>query len=105
MIGKNEVLEMAEALSLSPDTIEKDYVLGWMLYGISKHRGTENWAFKGGTSLKKCFFETFRFSEDRVPRSLKLKQNSFKHAAQKMMVGPSQSRCRLGLQTTHELRR
>lgn len=35
-----------------------------MLFGINQHREISDWAFKGGTSLKKCFFETFRFSED-----------------------------------------
>jgi predicted nucleotidyltransferase component of viral defense system len=45
--------------------VEKDYVLGWLLWGI----GTEpelatTWVFKGGTCLKKCYLETFRFSED-----------------------------------------
>ncbi|MBT3834473.1 MAG: hypothetical protein HOB98_06440 [Gammaproteobacteria bacterium] len=64
MIGKNEVLKMAGELGLRPDTIEKDYILGWMLWGINNHRATSSWAFKGGTSLKKCHFETFRFSED-----------------------------------------
>ena len=65
MIQKNEILQLAENLSLSADTVEKDYVLSWMLNGINKHRSlTNNWMFKGGTSLKKCFFETFRFSED-----------------------------------------
>lgn len=64
MIEKNEVLTVAKNLTLSPDTVEKDYILGWMLHGINGHISTKNWAFKGGTSLKKCFFETFRFSED-----------------------------------------
>ena len=64
MIEKNEILAIAKSLGLRPDTIEKDYVLGWMLQGISEHQATKMWAFKGGTSLKKCFFETFRFSED-----------------------------------------
>ncbi|MCG8333668.1 MAG: nucleotidyl transferase AbiEii/AbiGii toxin family protein [Proteobacteria bacterium] len=64
MIEKNEVLKIAKNLNLRPDTVEKDYVLGWMLFGISAHPTTNTWAFKGGTSLKKCFFETFRFSED-----------------------------------------
>jgi predicted nucleotidyltransferase component of viral defense system len=36
-----------------------------MLAGIYAHEDlTENWVFKGGTCLKKCFFETYRFSED-----------------------------------------
>jgi len=64
MIEKNEILTIAKNLTLSPDTAEKDYLLGWMLHGISEHQSTKDWAFKGGTSLKKCFFETFRFSED-----------------------------------------
>lgn len=65
MIEKNEVIAMANGLSLSPDTVEKDYVLSWLLWGINNHKDlSPAWLFKGGTSLKKCFFETFRFSED-----------------------------------------
>ncbi len=56
---------MAAGLGLNPETIEKDYVLGWLLWGINNHPELkDSWAFKGGTSLKKCFFQTFRFSED-----------------------------------------
>ena len=45
--------------------VEKDYVLGWVLWGIGAdpELGTR-WAFKGGTCLKKCYVETYRFSED-----------------------------------------
>ena len=65
MIEKNEVLRLSRDLSLSPDTVEKDYVLNWILWGISQSvLFSSSWNFKGGTSLKKCFFETFRFSED-----------------------------------------
>lgn len=64
MIEKSEILKMAAGLDINPDTVEKDYILGWMLFGISQHKATSRWAFKGGTCLKKCFFETFRFSED-----------------------------------------
>ncbi len=36
-----------------------------MLWGIYSHEELSNsWVFKGGTCLKKCFFETYRFSED-----------------------------------------
>lgn len=36
-----------------------------MLAGIYSHEElAETWVFKGGTCLKKCFFETYRFSED-----------------------------------------
>ncbi len=44
--------------------VEKDYVLGWLLAGIAEHPQTRSWVFKGGTCLRKCWFETYRFSED-----------------------------------------
>jgi len=65
MIDKREILEAASALKLLPSVVEKDYVLGWVLAGINAHQETsESWVFKGGTCLKKCYFETYRFSED-----------------------------------------
>ena len=65
MINKREILESASILQLNPSVVEKDYVLGWILAGINAHATlSESWVFKGGTCLKKCFFETYRFSED-----------------------------------------
>lgn len=64
MIPKASILRRAEFEDLRPTTVEKDYVLGWILYGISQHVQAREWVFKGGTSLKKCFFNTYRFSED-----------------------------------------
>jgi predicted nucleotidyltransferase component of viral defense system len=65
MIDRRELLDMATQMSLQPHVVEKDYVLGWMLAGINAHPAIrEQWVFKGGTCLKKCFFETYRFSED-----------------------------------------
>ncbi len=65
MIDRAEVLAVATDLSLSPEVVEKDYVLGWLLAGIHAQPAlTESWVFKGGTCLKKCYFETYRFSED-----------------------------------------
>jgi predicted nucleotidyltransferase component of viral defense system len=65
LIDKREILDLATQTSLTPHVIEKDYVLGWMLAGIYAHEElADAWIFKGGTCLKKCFFETYRFSED-----------------------------------------
>lgn len=65
MIERREIIEAARALSLLPRVIEKDYVLGWVLAAIYAHpKLAPSWVFKGGTCLKKCFFETYRFSED-----------------------------------------
>ena len=65
MIDRREILDTAARVSLNPHVVEKDYVLGWMLAGIYAHEDlADSWLFKGGTCLKKCFFETYRFSED-----------------------------------------
>jgi len=65
MIDKREILEAASAFGLLPGVVEKDYILGWLLAGINAHPDlAESWVFKGGTCLKKCYFETYRFSED-----------------------------------------
>jgi predicted nucleotidyltransferase component of viral defense system len=65
MIAKQDILDRVTEWRLRPDVIEKDYVLGWLLAAIAAHptAGT-GWVFKGGTCLKKCYFETYRFSED-----------------------------------------
>lgn len=65
MINRQEVLEFSKEFGLSAHIIEKDYVLSWLLAGIASHSALQyDWIFKGGTCLKKCFFETYRFSED-----------------------------------------
>jgi len=65
MAGKFEIIKAAKSLGLPLSTVEKDYVLGWVLMGIQMHSETqEKWIFKGGTCLKKCFFDNYRFSED-----------------------------------------
>jgi hypothetical protein len=65
MIGRDEILRVANTLGLEPRVVEKDYVLGWVLHGIARDPLIgESWVFKGGTCLKKCYFETYRFSED-----------------------------------------
>lgn len=47
------------------EVLERDYVLSWILAGISRHgQLRETLVFKGGTALKKCYFGDYRFSED-----------------------------------------
>lgn len=65
MITKQEIMDCVGEINLPANTIEKDYVLGWLLAGIANHPELfDKWIFKGGTCLKKCYFETYRFSED-----------------------------------------
>ncbi len=64
MIPKARIIEIAEREGLPASTIERDYLLGWVLASIGRHPVLGEWVFKGGTCLKKCFFDTYRFSED-----------------------------------------
>ncbi len=65
MIEHRDIRARAEEWDLREDVVEKDYVLGWVLWGIGSEPAlTDTLVFKGGTCLKKCYLETFRFSED-----------------------------------------
>jgi len=65
LIDKREIMEFSREFGLNANVVEKDYVIGWVLWGISSRPELgSSWAFKGGTCLKKCYFETYRFSED-----------------------------------------
>ncbi len=65
MINRQEISDFSREFGLAANVVEKDYVLGWLLAGISGHSELgSSWIFKGGTCLKKCYFETYRFSED-----------------------------------------
>jgi len=47
------------------DVIEQDYVLSCVLFGIANvEKLKSTLVFKGGTSLKKCYFQNYRFSQD-----------------------------------------
>ncbi len=65
MISRADINDRVRRWELREDVVEKDYVLGWVLWGIgTEPRLRDTWVFKGGTCLKKCFIETYRFSED-----------------------------------------
>ena len=65
MIDRREIMDFSREFGLNANVIEKDYVIGWVLAGIANHPELgASWVFKGGTCLKKCYFETYRFSED-----------------------------------------
>jgi predicted nucleotidyltransferase component of viral defense system len=59
-------LEEARArLGIPWEVLERDYVLSWVLAGITHVEALRNTlVFKGGTALKKCYFGDYRFSED-----------------------------------------
>jgi predicted nucleotidyltransferase component of viral defense system len=65
VIPATEIRELPAEWQLRDDVIEKDYVLGWLLAAIAADPDlSTHWVFKGGTCLRKCYYETYRFSED-----------------------------------------
>ena len=65
MIKPGEIQQKARELGVRDQQIEKDYLLSWILQGIAQHKQlSKTIVFKGGTVLKKIYFEDYRFSED-----------------------------------------
>jgi predicted nucleotidyltransferase component of viral defense system len=57
--------EARKRTGLPWEILEKDYILSWVLAGISRVDALrDTLIFKGGTALKKCYFGDYRFSED-----------------------------------------
>lgn len=65
MILKKEIEKIAERKGVTKTTIDKDWVLGHFVDAIfSVPECHDKLIFKGGTCLRKCYFEDYRFSED-----------------------------------------
>lgn len=64
MIKPGEIQKKARAVGVRDQQIEKDYILSWILQGVAMHNKlAKAIVFKGGTVLKKVYFEDYRFSE------------------------------------------
>ena len=62
---RTRLQEARSNAGLQMQVIEKDYLLSWILAGISRVPAlSDSLVFKGGTALKKCYFGDYRFSED-----------------------------------------
>ena len=65
MIKPGEIQKKANQVGVRDQQIEKDYILSWILWGVANHEQlSKTVVFKGGTVLKKVYFEDYRFSED-----------------------------------------
>ena len=65
MISESEIKRLAGKFKLDPMIIDLDYALSCILAGIfDQYQLSEIFLFKGGTCLKKCYFEDYRFSQD-----------------------------------------
>lgn len=62
---RSRLEDARKELGINWQTLEKDYILSWVLAGISQvDLLRRTLVFKGGTALKKCYFGRYRFSED-----------------------------------------
>ena len=62
---RTRLQEARRDLALPWEVLERDYLLSWILAGISHVPALrDSLVFKGGTALKKCYFGDYRFSED-----------------------------------------
>ena len=62
---RTRLQEARTRLGLPWEVLERDYLLSWVLAGITQVEALrETLVFKGGTALKKCYFGDYRFSED-----------------------------------------
>jgi len=65
MIDQGEIRRHAGVIGVDPMIINHDYVMSCFLHYLSiQDDAQKSWVFKGGTSLAKCYFENYRFSED-----------------------------------------
>ena len=62
---RTRLLEARRRLGIPWEVLERDYLLSWVLAGISQVLVLQDTlVFKGGTALRKCYFGDYRFSED-----------------------------------------
>jgi len=62
---RTRIQEARKQLGTPWEVLERDYLLSWILAGLCRVECLrKTLVFKGGTALKKCYFGTYRFSED-----------------------------------------
>jgi predicted nucleotidyltransferase component of viral defense system len=64
VIDRNEIIRRADDDRLPAPTVERDYILSHVLTAIADCEQAEQIVFKGGTALRLCYFEDYRYSAD-----------------------------------------
>jgi predicted nucleotidyltransferase component of viral defense system len=64
VIHQNVIKRRADEDGLSASAVERDYVLAHSLTAISECDREQQLVFKGGTALRLCHFENYRYSAD-----------------------------------------
>ena len=64
MISLGSITQRADSDGVDTDTVERDYVLTHVMETLSLHDQADLFQFKGGTLLRLCYFEGYRYSAD-----------------------------------------
>jgi len=65
MITQKEIIKASQYHNVPKSTVDKDWVLGHLLNALfSFDEIRQQFVFKGGTCLRKVYFDHYRFSED-----------------------------------------
>jgi predicted nucleotidyltransferase component of viral defense system len=65
MISPDELEEKSRQFEINVANVQRDYVLGWLLYAIFTQTALKDTLFlKGGNALRKCYFPETRYSSD-----------------------------------------
>ncbi|MFZ2206748.1 MAG: nucleotidyl transferase AbiEii/AbiGii toxin family protein [Microgenomates group bacterium] len=65
MINSEEIEKKAQEFEIHSSNVQKDYIFGWLLYGLFTQSELKDQLFlKGGNALRKGYFENTRFSKD-----------------------------------------
>ena len=86
MINKDLTDFISKRLNIARrDLVEKDVIISKILFHLMQDKDfSQNYAFKGGTCLTKCYFGYYRFSEDM----------DFTYLNQKYFIGKSKNKLR-----------
>jgi predicted nucleotidyltransferase component of viral defense system len=65
VIDRDEIEAKAAEFGIHPSNVQRDYVFGWLLYGLySGSPLAEALVLKGGNGIRKAYFPNTRFSRD-----------------------------------------
>ena len=64
MINRNQIIRQADDDGVPAATVERDYVLNHVLAAIANCEQAKQIVFKGGTALRLCYFDDYRYSAD-----------------------------------------
>ena len=65
MINAAEIEKKAKEFEIHTSDVQRDYVFGWLLYGIFTQSALKEEIFlKGGNALRKGYFSETRYSAD-----------------------------------------